>query len=54
MTVHDAQKDIYAISSSLIIFAAIKLYKKFLYFIFCKEFFKFSVLIAQLRENNLK
>ena len=38
MTVYDAQKDIYAISSSSIIFAAIKLYKLFLYFTFWKEF----------------
>ena len=38
MTVYDAQKDIYAISSSSIIFAAIKFYKLFLYFPVCKEF----------------
>ena len=35
---YDAQKDIYAISSSLIIFAVIKLYNLFLYFAFWKEF----------------
>ena len=38
MTVYDAQKYIYAISSSSNIFAAIKLYKLFLYFTFWKEF----------------
>ena len=38
MTVFDAQKDIHAISSLSIIFAAIKLYKLFLYFNFWKEF----------------
>ena len=38
MTVYDAQKDIYAISSSSTIFTAIKLYKLFLYFTFWKEF----------------
>ena len=38
ITVYDAQKDIYAISRSSIIFAAFKLYNLFLYFTFWKEF----------------
>ena len=38
MTVPDAQKDVYTIPSSSTIFAAIKLYERFLYFTFCKEF----------------
>ena len=37
MTPYDAEKDIYATSSLSIIFAAIKLYKLFLNFTFCKE-----------------
>ena len=38
MTVYDAQKHIYVIFRSSIIFAAIKLYKRLLYFTFWKEF----------------
>ena len=38
MIVYHAQKEIYTISSSSTVFAAIKLYKRFLYFTFCQEF----------------
>ena len=53
MSVCDAQKDIYAISSLSIIFATIILYKLFFTLLSVRNF-KFSVLIAQLQENNLK
>ena len=55
MTVYDAQKDIYAISSSSIIFAAMILYNFFFFFtLLSVRNFKFSVLTTQLKENNLK
>ena len=53
MSVCDAQKDIYAISSLSIIFAAIY-YTNFFFTLLSVRNFKFSVLIAQLQENNLK
>ena len=51
MTVYDAQKDIYAISSSSIIFAAIKLYKLSVIKLYKLKFFAQCFDCAAAREQ---
>ena len=53
MTVYDAQKDKYAISSLSIIFAPLN-YTNVFFTLLSVQHFKFSALIAQLWVNNLK